>query len=115
MSAYSDWRCGALSDDEYKTAYAMERGEDHGEIPFYDEDEDEERTYTKLKDGRYIIEIYLNENLETAKVELIDDEEFDKIDYLAFEIEPEGEYQLKMSAKHNDLYIDIYEYSTFGR
>lgn len=43
MSAYSDWRCGALSDDEYKTAYNMERGEDHGEIPFYDEcDEDEE-------------------------------------------------------------------------
>lgn len=49
---------------------------------------------------------------DTAKIELIDDEEFDKIDYLAFEIEPEGEYQLKMSAKHNDLYIDIYEYST---
>lgn len=42
MSAYSDWRCGALSDDEYKTAYAMERGEDHGEIPFFYEDEDDE-------------------------------------------------------------------------
>ena len=31
-----------MSDDEYKTAYAMERGEDHGEIPFNYEDEDEE-------------------------------------------------------------------------
>ena len=31
-----------MSDDEYKTAYAMERGEDHGEIPFFYEDEDED-------------------------------------------------------------------------
>ena len=33
-----------MSDDEYKQAYRMERGEDHGEIPFYYNDvvEDED-------------------------------------------------------------------------
>ena len=48
MSAYSDWKCGALTDDEYKQAYAHERGEDHGEIPFDDdifEDPDDEESY----------------------------------------------------------------------
>lgn len=41
MSAYSDWRCGAISDDEYRMAYVFERGEDHGEVPFYSEHEDD--------------------------------------------------------------------------
>jgi len=31
MSAYSDWRCGAISDEEYKFLYNHELGEDHGE------------------------------------------------------------------------------------
>ena len=31
MSAWSDWRCGSLTDDEYKFLYSRERGEDHGE------------------------------------------------------------------------------------
>lgn len=41
MSAWSDWRCGALTDDEYKFLYSRERGEDHGE-DLEDEWEDEE-------------------------------------------------------------------------
>ena len=42
MSAYSDWRCGALTDDEYKSAYRHERGEDHDIILFYDAIDDED-------------------------------------------------------------------------
>lgn len=45
MSAYSDWRCGAISDEEYKTAYNHERGEDHGiidDLPFTYEIKEEE-------------------------------------------------------------------------
>ena len=37
MSAYSDWHCGAISDDEYRLAYAFDQGEDHGEQPHEDE------------------------------------------------------------------------------
>ena len=33
MSAYSDWHSGAITDDEYRLAYAHELGEDHGELP----------------------------------------------------------------------------------
>ena len=31
MSAWSDWQCGAISEQEYKTAYNMDPAEDHGE------------------------------------------------------------------------------------
>lgn len=31
MSAYSDYKCGALTDDEYKFCSRRELGEDHGE------------------------------------------------------------------------------------
>ena len=36
MSAYSDYKCGALTDDEYKFCARHELGEDHGELPFWD-------------------------------------------------------------------------------
>ena len=36
MSAYSDYKCGALTDDEYKFCSRHELGEDHGELPFWD-------------------------------------------------------------------------------
>lgn len=43
MSAYSDWKCGAITDEEYKFLYARERGEDHGEDPADEwEDDDSE-------------------------------------------------------------------------
>ena len=43
MSAWSDWRCGALTDDEYKFLYNRERGEDHEEDweDDWEEDDDE--------------------------------------------------------------------------
>lgn len=40
MSAWSDWHNGVISDDEYKLAYAFERGEDHEEK--FDNEEDDE-------------------------------------------------------------------------
>lgn len=45
MSSYSDWRCGALTDEEYESVYRHERGEDHGE--------DEEERKNILADLRY--------------------------------------------------------------
>ena len=39
MSVYSDWKCGALSDDERKWCERMERGADHGERSDYEYDE----------------------------------------------------------------------------
>ena len=54
MSAYSDWKSGALSDDEYKQAYRMERGEDHGEIPFYYNDVIEDEDTEDLENDRII-------------------------------------------------------------
>lgn len=38
MSAWSDWQCGAISEEEYKTAYNMDFAEDHGEE--YEEEEE---------------------------------------------------------------------------
>ena len=38
MSAWSDWKCGAISEQEYKTAYNMDPAEDHGDE--YEEEED---------------------------------------------------------------------------
>jgi hypothetical protein len=40
MSAWSDWKCGAISEQEYRTAYNMDPAEDHGE-ECEEEDEDE--------------------------------------------------------------------------
>ena len=40
MSAWSDWQCGAISEQEYKTAYNMDPAEDHGEE--YEEEYEEE-------------------------------------------------------------------------
>lgn len=42
MSAYSDWRCGAISDEEYKFYASHELGADHGEEPDYEQDDDRE-------------------------------------------------------------------------
>ena len=36
MSVYSDYKCGALTDEEYKFCSRHELGEDHGELPFWD-------------------------------------------------------------------------------
>jgi hypothetical protein len=41
MSAWSDWQCGAISEQEYKTAYNMDPAEDHGEENEEEEDYDE--------------------------------------------------------------------------
>lgn len=38
MSAYSDWHCGAISDEEYKFYASHELGADHGEEDRNDED-----------------------------------------------------------------------------
>ena len=38
MSAWSDWQCNAISEQEYKIAYNMDPAEDHGEE--YEEEED---------------------------------------------------------------------------
>lgn len=40
MSAWSDWHSGAITDDEYRLAYAFDCGEDHGEK--FDSEEDNE-------------------------------------------------------------------------
>lgn len=40
MSAYSDWKVGALTDDEYDYVSRHELGEDHGEEFDYEQDED---------------------------------------------------------------------------
>ena len=43
MSAYSDWKCGALSDDEYAFCCAWEDARDKAyEDAMYDRDYDEE-------------------------------------------------------------------------
>lgn len=43
MSAYSDWKCGALTDEEYRSAMRRECGEDfpREELPFYTDDPDD--------------------------------------------------------------------------
>ena len=43
MSAYSDWKAGALTDDEYKSAMRRECGDDspREELPFYTDDADD--------------------------------------------------------------------------
>lgn len=43
MSAWSDWKCGAISEQEYKAAYNMDPAEDHGEE--YGEEYEEEEDY----------------------------------------------------------------------
>lgn len=50
MSAYSDWHCGAISDDEYRLAYAFDRGEDHGELPPDPEELEDELEGMDLED-----------------------------------------------------------------
>lgn len=43
MSAYSDWKAGALTDDEYRSAMRRECGDDspREELPFYTDDPDD--------------------------------------------------------------------------
>ena len=44
MSAYSDWKRGYLTDEEYRSSYAKEQWEqDHpyGDTPFYTDDPDD--------------------------------------------------------------------------
>ena len=43
MSAWSDWQCNAISEQEYKTAYNMDPAEDHGE-ELEEEEEDNDKT-----------------------------------------------------------------------
>ena len=38
MSAWSDYKCGAITEEEYIIAYNMDPAEDHGEE--YEEEED---------------------------------------------------------------------------
>lgn len=45
MSAWSDWKCGAISEEEYKTAYNMDPAEDHGE----EYEKEEEQYYDKMQ------------------------------------------------------------------
>ena len=40
MSAYSDWKVGALTDEEYDYVSRHELGEDHGDEIVYEPDED---------------------------------------------------------------------------
>ena len=43
MSAYSDWKCGALTDEEYKFCMRRECGEDDADYEIeYDEGEEDE-------------------------------------------------------------------------
>lgn len=53
MSAYSDWKCGALTDKEYTFCANHETGADHGEEPYddYYDDDDEENHMCELRDG----------------------------------------------------------------
>ena len=45
MSAYSDYKAGCLTDEEYKFCSRHELGEDHGELPFWDGMEGEDDGY----------------------------------------------------------------------
>ena len=41
MSSWSDYKHGAITEEEYKTAYNMDPAEDHGEDPAeYDDSEE---------------------------------------------------------------------------
>ena len=40
MSAYSDWKCGAIPDERYAFCANHETGADHGEEDFYYDDEE---------------------------------------------------------------------------
>lgn len=54
MSAYSDWRCGALTDDEYKSAIRREceESEEHGcNDCFYRDSCDSKGYYCPVKEG----------------------------------------------------------------
>ena len=44
MSAYSDWKCGALTDEEYRYEMRRECG-DPKDIPFWSEESGEEDEY----------------------------------------------------------------------
>ena len=46
---------------------------------------------------------------DSAKVEIIDDDGIEDIKYLAIEIDPSGEYDIRLHENHSDLYIDINE------
>ena len=41
MSAYSDWKCGAISDEEYRSAMRRECEEPRETLPFYTDDPDD--------------------------------------------------------------------------
>lgn len=41
MSAYSDWKVGALTDEEYSYISRHELGADHGEEPCYEQYDDD--------------------------------------------------------------------------
>lgn len=43
MSAWSDYKCGALTDEEYKFCVRREMGEDHGEDEMEEYDDPEEQ------------------------------------------------------------------------
>ena len=54
MSAYSDWKCGALSDDEYKSIARRENADDeeHGCFDcFYKDSCDSKGYYCPVKEG----------------------------------------------------------------
>ena len=55
MSAYSDWHSGAITDDEYRLAYAHELGEDHGELPPDPEELEDELEGMDLEDQLTIL------------------------------------------------------------
>lgn len=41
MSAYSDWKCGAISDEQYRSAMRRECEEPRETLPFYTDDADD--------------------------------------------------------------------------
>lgn len=54
MSAYSDWKCGALSDDEYRSIARRENAdeEEHGCFDCYYRDScDSKEYYCPVKEG----------------------------------------------------------------
>lgn len=64
MSAYSDWKCGAITDDEYKSLARRENGDSSGRNVFVEEADCETCIHNKFLHYRGTIPVYACEKWE---------------------------------------------------
>ncbi len=88
--------------EDYLVIHNLTKNEKLQCIPYYFDDHD-----CEWKRGFEIAS--LRGYNDTSKIEIIDDEGVEDLEYIALEIIPEGNYKLRAYEKSNDLWIDIVE------